>query len=64
VSLGSAHLSLRAGKTTTVVLTLSKASHRLLVHRHSLKVRITITLSSSRHRRTVLHRTTTLKAGH
>jgi endoglucanase len=60
VSLGSVKFSLGAGKSKTVVLKLSKASKKLLAAKRSLKVRITITLTSSGHRRTVLHRTTTL----
>jgi endoglucanase len=60
VSLGSVKFSLKAGRSKTVVLKLSKASRRLLSARRSLKVQITITLTSAGHRRTVLHRTTTL----
>jgi hypothetical protein len=60
VSLGSVKFSLKAGKSKTVVLKLSKASKKLLAAKHSLKVRITITLTSAGHRRTVLHRRTTL----
>ncbi|MFZ0386844.1 MAG: cellulase family glycosylhydrolase [Solirubrobacteraceae bacterium] len=60
VSLGSVKFSLRAGKAKTVVLKLSKASKKLLAAKRSLKVDITITLNSAGHRRTVLHRTTTL----
>jgi endoglucanase len=60
VSLGSATFSLKANKAKTVVLKLSKTSRKLLAAKHSLKVQITITLSSAGHRRTVLHRTTTL----
>jgi endoglucanase len=60
VSLGSVKFSLKAGKSKTVVLKLSKASKKLLAAKRSLKVRITITLTSAGHRRTVLHRTTTL----
>ena len=60
VSLGSVKFSLAAGKSKTVVLKLSKASKKLLAAKRSLKVRITITLNSAGHRRTVLHRTTTL----
>jgi hypothetical protein len=61
VSLGTVRFSLKAGKAKTVVLKLSKASRKLLVRKRSLKVQITITLTSAGHRRTVLHRTTTLK---
>ena len=60
VSLGSVKFSLQAGKSKTVVLKLSKASKKLLAAKRSLKVQITITLTSAGHRRTVLHRTTTL----
>jgi hypothetical protein len=60
VSLGSVKFSLKAGKSKTVVLKLSKASKKLLAAKRSLKVRITITLNSAGYRRTVLHRTTTL----
>jgi hypothetical protein len=60
VALGSVKFSLRAGKAKTVVLKLSKASKKLLAAKRSLKVQITITLTSPGHRRTVLHRTTTL----
>ena len=60
VSLGSVKFSLPAGKSKTVVLKLSKASKKLLAAKRSLKVQITITLTSAGHRRTVLHRTTTL----
>jgi endoglucanase len=60
VSLGSAKFSLKADKSKTVVLKLSKASRKLLAAKHSLEVRFTITLTSRGHRRTVLHRTTTL----
>jgi endoglucanase len=60
VSLGSVKFSLRAGKSKTVVLKLSKASKKLLAAKRSLKVQMTITLTSPDHRRTVLHRTTTL----
>ena len=46
----------QGGKSKTVVLKLSKASKKLLAAKRSL----TITLTSAGHRRTVLHRTTTL----
>jgi hypothetical protein len=61
VSLGSVKFSLKAGKPKTVILKLSRASKKLLAARHSLKVRFTITLTSPGHRRTVLHRTATLR---
>jgi hypothetical protein len=64
VSLGSVRFSLKAGRRKTVVLTLSKASRKLLAAHHRLKVQVTITLTGARTRRTVIHRTTTLKAPH
>jgi endoglucanase len=60
-SLGSTHVTLQAGKAKTVVLKLPKPVRRLLLAKHSLKVRITITLTSAKHRRTVIHRTVTLR---
>jgi endoglucanase len=60
VSLGSVRFSLSAGKSKTIVLKLSKASHKLLAAHHRLKVRITITLTSASTRRTVIGRTITL----
>ena len=60
VSLGSVKFSLKAGKSKTVFLKLSQASKKLLAAKRSLKVQITITLTSVGHRRTVLHRTRTL----
>ncbi len=62
VSLGTVHFALTAGKVETVVLTLSKASQRLLSARHLLKVKFTITLTSAGHRTTVVQRVLTLKA--
>ena len=56
------HFALKAGKAKTVVLKLSKASRKLLAGKRSLKVQITITLTSAQNRRTVTHRTVTLKA--
>jgi hypothetical protein len=64
VSLGSVRFSLKAGKSKTVVLKLSKASRRLLKAKHKLKVQITITLTSAANRRTVIHRRITLKMPH
>jgi endoglucanase len=61
VSLGSVRFSLKAGRAKTVVLKLSKASRRLLAARHRVKVRMTITLTGATTRRTVIHRTITLK---
>src|SRR5581483_12425188 len=60
VSLGTVHFKLRAGKSKAVVLKLSKTSHKLLARKHSLKVRITLTLTSAHNRRTIIHRTVTL----
>jgi len=62
VSLGSVRFSLKAGKTKTVVLKLTKASRKLLVAKRRLKVQMTITLTGPTTRRTVLRRTLTLKA--
>jgi hypothetical protein len=44
-----------------VVLTLSRASRKLLAARHRVKVQVTITLTGASTRRTIIHRTTTLK---
>jgi endoglucanase len=60
VSLGTVHFTLKAGKSKTVVLRLSKASHKLLANKHSLKVQITIKLTSAHSRATVIHHTLTL----
>jgi Cellulase (glycosyl hydrolase family 5) len=57
VSLGTVHFALRAGKTKTVVLVLSKASRRLLAAKHQLEVQITITLAATGRRMTVVRRT-------
>jgi endoglucanase len=62
VSLGTVHFALKAGKTKTVFLTLSRTSRKLLAAKRALKVQITITLMSAGHRTTVVHRTITLKA--
>ena len=64
VSLGTVHFTLKAGKSKTVVLKLSKASRKLLAAKSSLTVQITITLTSAHNSRTVTHRTITLKAPH
>jgi hypothetical protein len=61
VALGTVRFTLKAGKSKTVVLHLSKASKKLLAAKHSLKVHITITLTGAKTRRTVMHRTVTLK---
>jgi hypothetical protein len=62
VSLGSARFSLKGGTAKKVVLKLSRASRKLLAAHHQLKVQITLTLTSATTRRTVIHRTITLKA--
>jgi endoglucanase len=61
VSLGSVRFSLKAGRSKMVVLTLSRASRKLLAARHRVKVQVTITLTGASTRRTIIHRTTTLK---
>jgi hypothetical protein len=61
VSLGSVHVRLKARKAKTVALRLTKAARKLLVRKRSVKVRVTITLTSARHRRTVIHRKVTLR---
>jgi hypothetical protein len=61
VSFGSVTFSLKAGKSKKVVLRLSTAFKKLLAAKRLLKVQITITLTSPGHRRTVLHRRTTLR---
>ncbi len=61
VSLGSARFSLKAGKAKKVTLKLSKASRKLLAAHHRLKVQITLTLTGATTRRTVVHKTITLK---
>ncbi len=63
VSLGAVHFMLKAGKTKTVVLHLSKASRLLLAGRRSLKVSITITLTSAQNRRTITRHTVTVNHG-
>jgi hypothetical protein len=61
VSLGSARFSLKAGKAKKIALKLSAASHKLLTAHHRLKVKITLTLTGATTRRTVVHKTITLK---
>jgi endoglucanase len=61
VSLGTVHFQLAAGKAKTVVLKLSKQARTLLMRGHSLKVQLTITLSSALNPPFVIHRTLTLK---
>jgi hypothetical protein len=60
VSLGAVHFTLKAGKTKVVSLKLSRASQKLLAAKHSLKVQLTITLTSAAHHTTVVRRTVTL----
>ena len=61
VSLGSVRFSLRAGRSKTVVLKLSRTPRTLMAQKRALRARFTITLTSVGHRRTVLHRTVTLR---
>ncbi len=61
VSLGTVHFKLAAGKSKTIMLTLSDASRRLLLRQHKLKVQFTITLTNSAKRRAVAHRTINLR---
>jgi hypothetical protein len=60
VELGSVRFRLSAGKSKTVALKLSAKAKRLLRSRHSLKVRITVTLSAGGGS-WVTHRTPTLE---
>jgi hypothetical protein len=60
VSLGTVHFKLSAGRSKTVVLRLSKQSHKLLTRKRSLKVQITVTLGAGA-TRSVTRRTLTLK---
>jgi hypothetical protein len=62
VALGSARFSLKAGKAKKVVLKLSKASRKLLAAHHRLKVQITLTMTGTSTRRTVIRRTLNLSA--
>jgi endoglucanase len=61
ISLGDVHFTLHARRSKTAVLKLSRPARKLLLGKRSLKVRITITLTSAEHRRTITHRTVTLK---
>jgi hypothetical protein len=61
VSLGSARFSLKAGKAKKIALKLSAASHKLLTAHHRLKVQIALTLTGATTRRTVVHKTITLR---
>jgi len=62
VALGTVNFTLRAHRSKAVLLALTKAARRLLVRKHSLRVLITITLTSPGHKRTTIHHTVTLKA--
>jgi uncharacterized delta-60 repeat protein len=61
VSLGSVRFRLTAGRSRTVVLTLSRTARNLLARRHSLQVQFTITLTNSAQQRRVSRRTVTLR---
>jgi hypothetical protein len=61
VALGAVHVRLKSRKAKVVVLKLTKPARQLLRHRGSVKVRVTITLTSAGHRRSVIHRKVTLK---
>jgi len=61
IQLGTVHFTLTAGRTKTVVLTLSRTARQLLAAKHTLRVRITITLSSAGHSKTVIVRALTLR---
>jgi hypothetical protein len=60
IALGTVRFKLASGKAKTVVLKLSKQSHKLLVRNRSLKVQITIVLGSGANR-SVTRRNVTLK---
>ena len=62
LSLDSVRVALTARTSGAAVLTLSRAFRAVLVARRSVLVQFTITLTSPHHRRTVIHRTTTLHA--
>jgi hypothetical protein len=62
VTVGTAKISLAAGKAKTVNLTLSSASRTLLRKLKSLKVQLVITLSNAQAKSTGTSRTVTLKA--
>jgi hypothetical protein len=47
VVVGTANISLNAGQTQTVRITLNRAGKRLFAHRHSLKARLRITQATS-----------------
>jgi hypothetical protein len=63
ISLGVAHFTLKAGEAKTVTLNLPKAVRELLIGKRSLKVQVTITLTSPQSRPTITHHTVTLNAG-
>ena len=62
VSLGSVRFKLAASRSKTVVLKLSRASQKLLSRQHTLKVRITVTLTNAGRRRAVSQHTLNLVA--
>ncbi|MEO9176706.1 MAG: cellulase family glycosylhydrolase [Gaiellales bacterium] len=62
VTLGSVRGILSAGKTRTLTLRFSPAARKLLKRQHTLKVQVTVTLTSSSNVRSVTGRTLTLKA--
>jgi hypothetical protein len=61
VALGVAHFTLNANRSKTVTLTLSKDARKLLVAKHSLKVQLAITLTSSGYPTTTVNDRLTLK---
>jgi endoglucanase len=61
VPLGAVRFALRADKTRAVVIELSKPARHLLAAKHSLRVRITVILTGSHHRRTIVHLVLTLR---
>jgi hypothetical protein len=63
VALGATTLTLKAGETKTVRISLNRTGKRLLAQRHRLKVRLRVTQSlSSGKTSTILSRTVTFKA--
>ena len=61
VSLGTVHFKLKANKRVTIVLTLGRAGRALLRSHRSLATQVTITLVNAAKRRSVIHRTVTLR---
>ena len=61
LSLGKVGFKLKANKSKTVVLKLSKAAKLRLAAKHSLKASFTVTLTNASNARTVIHRGLTLK---